>query len=464
MTNVDQLQVLVYSKFYFRRSFTFMFSELNSTIVDDYTPHVSSNGSTISPSLNQLFQQYSRHLIPVISNNHLLSCIPDIIRRCRYLRNIPKRQAYAKALQALSVWSYVIRGQSYDACFAQLTDDYIGHALSLVSAHNHCPMFTFMNSYISNVTEICTLHTGSSSNHQITSIPNSAVKSLTSSLLSTSHVQTYGHRSISYSFRKHISMVILFQFKYIYLLLVDILLNRDLRFYSNAQPYLPQPTRLASFIPHSFYTSWTELCSSPLVTDSSTKLVYVPLGVFPEASSDYWVDDHSLLDSIEHISRVASNYPHLTFLIKDHFHMNGIRSKANLMPLLELKNVLLIDPSIPSNNILEHFNLVLFCGGGSPGLEALLRNIPVFTWCSNSPWYSRFTSISHCIFVGSSAFPFTAYESLFNPNISLSLASFISPESMIKSILETSLPFNYVHSPSRITPDTVSALINQYTW
>lgn len=454
--------ILVYTKSYFAGCFHKLFQSLNTHFIDDFSDHACPNRVNL-PSYDSLVRDFRRGLIPVHYSTFSSSTMDSIVSSCRLLRNIDSHKAYSLAIEAVSVWDFILSNHIYKACFTQLVDDYIAHSLSLACSLHDIPHLTFMNSYITGFTEVCSNYTGLSVLAPLNKPTQGEIVALTNRLLKRGHVQTYGHRSINYSRIKHIVMVLKYLIKFALLKFFDQLKIRSNTFYTDVQPYLPQPTLFSRFITSSSYVSLDNLNFNVNARCKIYNPIFIPLGVYPEASSDYWLSDFSIDDSLNHLSSIISQYPHLLFIIKDHFHMNGIRCPSTIYELIKFQNVLFVDPSIPSTVILDTIRPILLCGGGSPGFEALLRNLHVFTWCDNSPWYSRFSGYSNCHYTANSITPFDHYENILDRrNQLLSNSTNATAFAMIECNLATTLPFDYISAPIPISTESVNSLIYYY--
>lgn len=458
-----KIPILVYTKSYFKHSFFTLFQTVDAHYIDDFSEKKYS-GRIILSSYDTYVKKYRRGLYPSTASDYDSSTLKQIILRCRFLRNIDLDRAYLLAIEALHIWEAVLSTHKYRACFTQLVDDYISHSLSLVCSAHGVPHFGLMASYINGHTEICKGFTGLSTSIEFNQPDPSHVQRICSEVLTSGHVQTYGHRSLQYSRLNHILMLFKFYVKYCILRFFDYAMRRSHTFYADVQPYLPQPTKLFNFIPSSSYLSLDELNNALESNGSKYVPIFVPLGVFPEASSDYWLTDFFLSDSLDYIQSIVANYPDMVFIVKDHFHMNGVRELQTILRLANIDNVLFVDPTIPSTLILDQIRPVLFCGGGSPGMEALLRNLHVFTWCNKSPWYSRFGNHLNCHYVGQNQFPFLDHESILlyrdHSNHCKPTSSVLA---MILYNMSTSLPFDYVASPKPINPRFIKNLIKAYS-
>ena len=124
------------------------------------------------------------------------------------------------------------------------------------------------------------------------------------------------------------------------------------------------------------------------VKTEKRKIVYWPLHMIPEATTDYWCQDLRDVDYEESILDVIANSSkEVCFLIKEHPSMEGWRDVDFYKKLKKNENVILLRSEVSSNWALNESSYVLV-HTGSVGVEALLRGKVVFTLTDN--YYSRF--------------------------------------------------------------------------
>lgn len=107
------------------------------------------------------------------------------------------------------------------------------------------------------------------------------------------------------------------------------------------------------------------------------KLAYVPLHYYPEATTDYWIDDPfhvnyavSVTDTVRKLKTMG-----YTVLIKEHPAFYLART-AKFYRDLEDQGATLLDPFIPTKHLLEVVDLIVVWNG-STGIEAIINKRPV---------------------------------------------------------------------------------------
>jgi capsule polysaccharide export protein KpsC/LpsZ len=74
-----------------------------------------------------------------------------------------------------------------------------------------------------------------------------------------------------------------------------------------------------------------------------------------------------------------------TFVIKEHPNVFGFRTNNFYSALINKANVILVNPEVSSNELIEACDYILVCTG-TVGFESLLRGKPVISGCA--PYYA----------------------------------------------------------------------------
>ncbi|MEC9040533.1 MAG: hypothetical protein VX787_13520 [Pseudomonadota bacterium] len=115
--------------------------------------------------------------------------------------------------------------------------------------------------------------------------------------------------------------------------------------------------------------------------------VFLPLQMSPEATIDYWSSDLSWIDYEDKIlSLVEEQSEKYVFIVKEHPNVFGFRTHGFYDELRKIQNVVLVNPEVASNHLLQICDSVLVCTG-TVGFEALVRGKPVFS--SAEPFYAE---------------------------------------------------------------------------
>jgi hypothetical protein len=116
------------------------------------------------------------------------------------------------------------------------------------------------------------------------------------------------------------------------------------------------------------------------------KSIFLPLQMSPEATIDYWSSDTSWIDYESKILKTVDEYKNsFTFVIKEHPNVFGFRTNNFYSALINKANVILVNPEVSSNELIEACDYILVCTG-TVGFESLLRGKPVISGCA--PYYA----------------------------------------------------------------------------
>jgi hypothetical protein len=196
--------------------------------------------------------------------------------------------------------------------------------------------------------------------------------------------QNYGQAVASYSFARHVQRVARYCVKRVYFATKGILERDRLQAHYALTPFIAERRSLLDY-PASrlFERDWR----SALSALGDAPVIYMPLGYFPESTIDYWTSDRSILDYEEKVLEMARSLGRrFRLLVKEHPHMVGVRSPRFYGALATIPNVVLAGPFEYSSDIMEAAAGVVL-GGGSGGVEAVLFDRPVFTFCDTIYWY-----------------------------------------------------------------------------
>lgn len=110
----------------------------------------------------------------------------------------------------------------------------------------------------------------------------------------------------------------------------------------------------------------------------ASRVVYLPLHCFPEATIDYWVRDIEDVDYLESVVRVAKHYSELGYrvVVKEHPASFMVRPFGFYRALAAIPQLTILNPFVPTSEILRQSESVVVWTG-STGIEALLRGADV---------------------------------------------------------------------------------------
>lgn len=351
--------------------------------------------------------------------------VSDIIARCRLLRNMPTGTASEMVGAMYLAVRDLLGAGRYTVVVGQMVDDYITHLFSLVARSQGINYIGLCEGYFPDTSQI-SLHSDGSP-LPLREAPEQEVQAALDRIKARNFVQNY-QQPASYTFRAHASFVLRYYSKLAAFAGLKILRQDPYNLHYLVQPFVAQRKRLRDFVNDSqFHADWRDrLASIP------GRPIYMPLAVVPEASTDYWIENKSFIDYNKTIVKLAGRLAKQgTVLVKEHGHMLGIRNRALYRGLRALDNVILVPPSTNSNELLSMLEPVVCVGGGSVGLEATIRGVPVVTYCTSSYW---------CAASGASVSNGEAED--IASKVAAAQQSNVSPYEFVKACLRTTIPVN----------------------
>lgn len=308
----------------------------------------------------------------------------DCIQRCRLLRNLPRPEAERRMsamAAALTEWFDKVRP---DMTISHLVDDYITQLICILSRKRGIPFIAYSGSFFPGHVQLIAAENGIAIHCRQ---PNpEEIKNALETIRRPFFRQNYGH-SATYTFRTHLYRVCRYYVKRVVFFLKGIVQRDPLHLHYAVTPYLAERRRLSDY-PSSelFAADWREQIASATGADSP---IYFPLGYFPEATTDYWIKNRSILQYekkvIEFLKVLGRRF---TVVVKEHPHMMGIRSPRFYERLRAIPGVVMVHPMEYSSEVMVLSRAVII-GSGSGGVEATLRDKPIFTFCNTSYWYEK---------------------------------------------------------------------------
>ena len=108
------------------------------------------------------------------------------------------------------------------------------------------------------------------------------------------------------------------------------------------------------------------------------KIIFWPLAMTPESALCYMNADGAFSDYLNVINRVVEGLPeHMVLAVKEHPSAIGFRSIEQYYKLLGNRQVVMIDPTTPTGQLIEQSDAVLINTSSTTGLEAVAMGKPV---------------------------------------------------------------------------------------
>ena len=298
--------------------------------------------------------------------------IDEIICRDRLLRSIPIEQALSRVIQAVNFYRPYFETAS--ALIGISVDSYHGHIMHLMSQHYGVNELRLSSSFLDNFTFITSVGECSI----ISYYSQSANPIIDNSSYVPSYMDHFRSNNKA-AFKRYLRSVLrilinkylrseLFRYEYFH-----IETSRVARW-----PYFPLSTYQAGLI--------RSIDALTPVMQSSSSCLYIPIQLYPEHNTDYWLPtryipyDEKIIAVIRHI---VSHGLFDRIIIKDHPALRGSRPRwfhQSIHKLTkEYSNIYHIDSRISQSDLLNRFRPTVFSLNSSAGHEAVLRGLPVFT-------------------------------------------------------------------------------------
>lgn len=417
---VTKPKLFVYVREYFWEIYTDIFSKMPSfdaVIVTDF-------GSHGVPALNPIFHRQLRRVdLPITSFDE-----GEIMRRCRLLRNLSPTLARKMIRAMYATILELISQQAFCAIIGQAVDDYITHLFSLIAERRSIPYLGLCSSYFPGYTQVCLGWNGLGAKGYVASPTES--QAVLEAVSGREFRQDYNILT-KYNAVVHAKRVVRYWIKRTWFTYLRRIHKVPFHLHYLVQPFLGQQKRLRDY-PFSscFHEDWRQRI------DAATQpVIYLPLGHTPEAGTDYMIGDTSFInyeDVILNIVKTLSSS--MTVLVKDHFHMSGVRRTRFYTDLKTIDGVILVPSGVNSNSLLSQYVSRVLVGAGSVGIEATIRGKQVFTFSASAYWYEASGAL-HLDLKGLEKWPEQISSAKFNG---------ARPEVFIQSCLSAMLPFDYM--------------------
>lgn len=338
--------------------------------------HASADSSGFVTSFTSAYDRQERY-----KNEKLWAKLDmdDVILRCRLLRNIERSEAERLVEAMAATLENMAERNSFDAILSTTTDSYIQHLMVVFAQSAGIPFIglvpTFVNGYF-RITRLGELN-------ECRTVSSEEVERIQIKLLSKDYRPSFLFESnrLLWNARKQWAKTLV---RPIYFRSRRAKLSNRLNYHYWASEV--HSRRRLSIFPQTYSGLNLGDLERLVVASCNVPLVYIPLQMSPEATVDYWSSDSSWIDYEARILGIIDQYTaSYSFVVKEHPNVLGLRSSGFYKKLAKRSNVFMIDPSIPSNLVLELCEAVVVCTG-SVGFEAFLRGIPVLS--DSDPWYA----------------------------------------------------------------------------
>ncbi len=315
--------------------------------------------------------------------------IEEVLRRCRLLRNLPR----ANALRMLHAMAHTLHeyfeANKPDLVLSHLVDEYITHLVSIFAARRGIRYIAYVYSYFSGYVQVLQGRDGSP--HKFRTPSQEEIAAICAKYSVGDFRQDYAQRPKGTRLRQ-LKGILRYNVKLVYFWLMRRIQNDPLNMHYLITPYVAEHRRMSDLpAREQFHIDWREQLASK--DGNGRKVLFMPLGYFPESAIDYWVNDTSIINyedkTVEMVRVLAESF---CLVIKEHPHMVGSRNPEFYDRLKDISNVVLVPPEEHGTSLIVQTDATLV-GAGSAGVEARLRNKPVFTFCDTSYWFEGSGSV-----------------------------------------------------------------------
>lgn len=311
----------------------------------------------------------------------------DVIERCRLLRNLDRDQASRMAHAMASVIIEVFEKIQPHLIFTHMVDEYILHLFYIFAKRRNIPYAAYCGSYFPGHALIFSTANGSA--FAFREPDNEEVQDMLEKIFPLAFRQNYSQIK-QYSMFQHVKLIFRYAAKKIIFPLKSFIENDHWGMHYKIVPFCADRRKLCDFpSKNDFVKDWQSELNKLTKNVSNKIIIYLPLSYYPEATTDYWVENKSLIGYENKIIQIIKTLAlDCVVLVKEHVHMMGARNVSLHKVLNSLGSVISIHPDVIGNEVLLRSDAVIL-GSGSVGVEAYLRDKPVFSYCGTSYWFAH---------------------------------------------------------------------------
>jgi hypothetical protein len=311
----------------------------------------------------------------------------NVLSRCRYLRNLPRQLAIDMIRAMSSVLTEELDTFLPGVVLSHMVDDYVTHLLAELSRLRGIVYVGYAYSYFPGKIQVTRYDGGEP--HDMREPSDDEVRRTLEQISLRTFRQNYLQKD-TYSRARHLKAMLRYRVKQIVFAYRAKVEKDPLHVHYGCLPYVVERRHWSDFpVPSDFHADWRQKIQSDSPNSNDRPIVYFPLGYFPEATIDYWIEDRSFLSYESAVLRICAVLgEHFRVVVKEHLHMLGGRSPVFYRALRDTPGVISVPPLEFSNDVLGMCNIVLM-GAGSIGVEAFIRGKPIASVCSRSYWFSH---------------------------------------------------------------------------
>jgi hypothetical protein len=309
----------------------------------------------------------------------------DVIARCRLLRNLDRDQANRMAHAMASVICGVLDELKPAIVATHLVDEYIIHLFSILASRRGIRFIAFCGSYFPGYAFFVQGANGSALPFRSPS--DEEVDNTLQAVSPTDFRQNYRQLN-QYSVSQHTKLMLRYFAKKLVFFCKKFIEDDPWGMHYIIVPFCADRRHFSDFpLQTNFDLEWQKSLQKMRKDYPDKAVIYLPLSYSPECTTDYWIENRSIIDYekkvVEIVRSLASE---CIVLLKEHAHMMGARNSSLYKTLKSIDSVISVYPAALGNEVLLSSDAVVL-GSGSVGVEAFIRDKPVFSYCNSSYWF-----------------------------------------------------------------------------
>lgn len=309
--------------------------------------------------------------------------IDDCVQRCRLLRNIDRPDALRLLhAMALSLDSQ-LEASRPSLVICHMVDEYVTYLLATLARKRGIAYLGYIYSYFPGYVQV--IESSMGLGFDVREPTQEEAEAIVTRYSSGRFRRDYAQKQRGTVLRQ-LKSVLRYRLKLVYFWLKGRVERDPLNVHYLITPYVAEYRHMRNLPPADIFDrDWANRIENE--RSAGRRVVFLPLGYFPESAIDYWVGNTSIIDyERKTIEMVASMGRRFAVAVKEHPHMIGARARAFYDRLAKVPGVIMVPPEVYATEVMDDADAVVL-GGGSGGVEARLRNRPVFSYCDTSYWF-----------------------------------------------------------------------------
>ncbi len=391
---------------------------------------VSEHPSVDECGLKDSFYTQFKHADKLAASTRLSEeLIADIILRCRLLRAIPEQKARRMVFAMEAAIRERLDKYKPEAILSITVDSYVLHLLDHIASEQKIDFIGLVPSFVNGYFRV----TSQGEKNGKRAVQTSEIDATLSLLLKSGYKPNFlaGSTDIMRKrARKRWARNLIKPFWFRFKRLIS---GDPLNYHYYSTQIVAE--RYWSLTPHIYSDPKKEFEVASLQGARSRSHIFFPLQMSPEATIDYWSADNRWVEYEDNVLKIIEKYSDkVTFLIKEHPNVVGMRSGSFYKRLNDAKSCIIIPAQVDSNAVLLSSDGVLICTG-TVGFEAALRGIPVYS--ESEPFHLQTSMMKPLADMGAA-----------DPDAKIDTPSKVQTEAMAMYLLEGLLSGHFINDGS----------------